>query len=137
LLEFGAGQKVEHPQDGLFLYGPVKGVGNPGVIHVGVIGTADGITLARTWLAKIAGPLPVADPEKLHTSPWPGFEAAFGVRLATNPLVTIPLSRADIENAIGKTNRYDAVRSTVKLFEDSLLEHLRSDERRPDVWMVV
>jgi hypothetical protein len=32
LLEFGNGQKVEHPQDGLFLYGPVAAVGSPEVV---------------------------------------------------------------------------------------------------------
>jgi len=137
LLEFGADQKVEHPQDGLFLYGPVKGEGSPEVIHVGVVGTPDGITLVREWLAKIAGPLPVNDPAKLHTSMWPGFQAAFGTRLNTTPLVSIQLSGIAIGSAIGKSNRYDAVRSTVKLFEEAILEHLRTDERRPDVWLVV
>lgn len=137
LLEFGAGQKMEHPQDGLFLYGPVKGRGSPEIIHVGVVGTSDGIMLVRTWLATIVGPLPVKDPSKLHTSPWPGFQAAFGARLAADPLVTIPIPGGDISTAIGRTNRYDAVRSTVKLYEEAILEHYRSDDRRPDVWLVV
>ena len=39
LLEFGSGQKLEHPQEELFLYGPVAAEGNPGVIHVGIVGT--------------------------------------------------------------------------------------------------
>jgi hypothetical protein len=43
LLEFGNGQQLEHPQDGLFLYGPVSAGGNPEVIHVGVAGTPEGI----------------------------------------------------------------------------------------------
>jgi hypothetical protein len=137
LLEFGAGQKLEHPQDGLFLYGPVKGQGSPEVIYVGVVGTPDGITLVRTWLATITAPLSVKNPAQLHTSPWPGFQAAFGVRLAADPLVTIPIPGTDITKAIGRTNRYDAVRSTVKLFEEAIIEHLRSDERRPDVWIVI
>ena len=42
LLEFGNRQKLEHPQDGLFLYGPVAADGNSKVIHVGVVGTAGG-----------------------------------------------------------------------------------------------
>ena len=48
LLEFGNGQKVEHPQDGLFLYGPVVAQGSPKVIHVGVVGTPNGIALVST-----------------------------------------------------------------------------------------
>ena len=137
LLEFGSRQKLEHPQDGLFLYGPVKSLGSPEVVHVGVVGTHDGIALVKKWLVTLQGPLPVQRPEQLHTSPWPGFQAAFGLRLEPVPLVTIPLSGNDIATAIGKTNRYDAVRSTVKMFETAIVEHFRSDERRPDVWLVV
>jgi hypothetical protein len=137
LLEFGSSQKLEHPQDGLFLYGPVATQGSPEVIHVGIVGTQDGIDLATKWLTILMRRLPVERPEQLHSSPWPGFQAAFGVRLETKPLVTIPLSGNDISNAIRKTNRHDAVRSTVHLFEDAILEHLRSDERRPDVWITI
>lgn len=137
LLEFGYQQKLEHPQDGLFLYGPVKAQGTPEVIHVGVIGTRDGIKLVQQWMARLAGRLPTEQPDQLHTSAWPGFQAAFGIRLETDPLATIAVSGSEIANAIRKTNRYDAVRSAVKLFEDALLEHYRSDERRPDVWIAV
>jgi hypothetical protein len=137
LLEFGSNQKLEHPQDGLFLYGPVKAQGSPEVIHVGVVGTPDGINLVKQWLVTLVSRLPVEKADQLHTSPWPGFQAAFGARLQTEPLVSIPLSGSDITTAIGKTNRYEAVRSTVKLFENALLDHFRTDERRPDVWIVV
>jgi hypothetical protein len=137
LLEFGNGQKVEHPQDGLFLYGPVTGQGSPQVLHLGVIGTPDGIALMSRWLETLIGRIGVEKPDQLHTSPWPGFQAAFGARLESNPLVAIPVSSASIEHAIHKNNRYDAVRSTVQLFENAILDHYRTDERRPDVWLVV
>ena len=137
LLEFAYGQKLEHPQDGLFLYGPVNLAGSPEVLRVGVIGTAEGIHLVKGWLATLASRLPVRDPSKLHTSAWPGFQAAFGARLPVDPLVTITLSRSEIETAVRKSNRTDAVRSTVKLHEDALLDHKRTQETRPDVWLVV
>jgi hypothetical protein len=137
LLEFGSEQKLEHPQDGLFLYGPVEGQGSPRVIHVGIVGTPDGIALAKGWLTALQGPLPIQRGGQLHTSPWPGFQAAFGMPLEKVPLVTIPLSGTDIISAISKANRYEAVRSTVKLFESAIVEHLRRDERRPDVWLVI
>jgi hypothetical protein len=137
VLEFGSGQKVEHPQDGLFLYGPVKAKGSPELLQVGIVGTSDGIELVQKWLRALIECIPVKDPTQLHTSPWPGFQAAFGVRLAIDPLVMIPIVAAAIADAIGKTNRVDAVRSTVKLFEEAILEHLRTDERRPDVWLVI
>lgn len=137
LLEFAQGQKLEHPQDGLFLYGPVNLPGSPEVLRVGVIGTDQGIRLVKEWLVSLAGRLPVKDPTKLHTSAWPGFQPAFGARLATEPLATITLSAAAIDTAARKTNRTDGVRSTVKLYEEALLEHKRSQETRPDVWLAV
>ena len=137
LLEFGSGQKVEHPQDGLFLYGPVTGSGSPQIVEVGIIGTPDGIALVRKWLCALMERIPIEDPGQLHTSPWPGFQAVFGARLVIEPLVTIPIPASDISNAISKTNRVDAVRSTVKIFEEAIFEHFRTDERRPDVWLVV
>ncbi|GLK77635.1 hypothetical protein GCM10008171_28890 [Methylopila jiangsuensis] len=137
LLEFGSGQTLEHPQDGLFLYGPVRAGGAANAIHVGVIGARAGVALVRAWLAKINGRIPVLDPTKLHTNAWPGFQAAFGVRLVEKPMVTICVPSDRIGDALGRTNKVDAVRSTVKLFEDAILEHLRTDERRPDVWLVV
>ena len=137
LLEFGSGQKVEHPQDGLFLYGPVIAQGSPEVVHVGIVGTPDGIQLVSQWLGTLMGRIPVKRPDQLHTSEWPGFQAAFGARLETSPLVTIAIAETEIWNAIRKTNRHDAVRSTVQLFENAILEHFRSDDQRPDVWIVV
>jgi hypothetical protein len=137
LLEFGSGQRIEHPQDGLFLYGPIKRPGSPEIIHVGVVGTLDGIALVRGWLRTVIQRIPAADPKKLHNSSWPGFQAAFGVRLVDEPLVRISIDSTTIARAIKKTNRVDAVRSTVQLFENAILEHLRTDERRPDVWLVV
>jgi len=137
LLEFANGQKLEHPQDGLFIYGPVNRAGSPEVLRVGVIGTPQGIDLVRNWLSRLAGCVPATDPGKLHTSSWPGFQAIFGARLPPDPLATISLSRSAIETAVKKSNRTDAVRSTVKLYEDALLEYRRTEENRPDVWLVV
>jgi hypothetical protein len=112
-------------------------LGNPEIIHAGVVGTPDGIGLVRGWVRTVVQRIPAADPAKLHTASWPGFQAAFGVRLEDEPLVRILIDSTTIVNAIKKTNRVDAVRSTVQLFENAILEHLRTDERRPDVWLVV
>jgi hypothetical protein len=137
LLEFGNKQKLEHPQDGLFLYGPVDVPGTPQALHVGVVGTSEGIKLVEAWLKILAGRIPAQRADQLHTSSWPGFQAAFGVKLETSPLVSITMDGTAIFNAIRKANRYDAVRSAVELFERAILDHFRVDERRPDVWLVV
>jgi hypothetical protein len=115
----------------------VAGQGSPQVIHVGVVGTPEGIALVTHWLLKLIGRISVERSDQLHTSPWPGFQATFGARLESKPLVTIPIDGVAIANAIQRTNRYDAVRSTVELFEKAILSHLRADERRPDIWVIV
>jgi hypothetical protein len=137
LLEFGHSQNVEHPQDGLYLFGPLDTPDRPSVVHVGVIGTKDGIALMRGWLKSINSPIAVADPTALHTTNWPGFAAAFGAKLPNDPIVEIAIDRLAIDNAARKTNRTDAVRSMVNLYEDAILEHLRREESRPSVWLVI
>ncbi len=137
LLLFGNAQKLEHPQDGLFLYGPVQAKGNPQVIHVGIVGAPTGLKLAKKWLDNVNKPISVKSQEQLHTSAWPGFQAVFDTKLEGDPLVEISISQAEIEIAIGKANRYDAVRSTVKLFENAILQHYNKEDSRPDVWLVI
>src|SRR6266446_2173442 len=80
LLEFGNGQKLEHPQDGLFLYGPVVAQGSPGVIHVGIVGTQDGIDLVTKWLAVLMRRLPVERRSNCTAPHGPDFKppSAFG-----------------------------------------------------------
>ena len=121
----------------LILVRPVIGRGSSEVVQIGIIGTPEGIALVRKWLCALIERIPVEDSDQLHTSPWPGFQAVFGVSLIIEPLVTIPIAASDISNAISKTNRVDAIRSTVKLFEEAILEHFRTDERRPDIWLVI
>lgn len=128
LLEFGYNQKVEHPKDGLFLYGPIKIPGTPEVIRIGVVGTQEGVNLLKMWLTKISGKIDVEDPSKLYMSHWPGFQATFGARLETSPLVEVILSASQIDTAAKKSNRTDAVRSTVKLYEDAITEHRRNSD---------
>jgi hypothetical protein len=52
LLEFGSDQLVEHPQDGLFLYGPIQVKGSRAVVNVGAVDTRSGIDLITRWIKK-------------------------------------------------------------------------------------
>lgn len=137
LLEFASGQRVEHPQDGLFLYGPVRVKGSPAVVNVGAIGTRSGIDLLTRWLNRLAGRIPAAKLGALHTSAWPGFQASFDARLETEPAASIVLESTAIRNAASISNRTEAIRTTVQLYENAIVEYLRTEEVRPDVWCVV
>lgn len=136
LLEFGSSQIVEAPKDGLFLFGPVERLMGRSEIRIGAIGTPTGLGLLNGWLAALGGWIP-GKPDTLWAPAWPGFEAVFGVRMPARAMASLALDPVEIEKAIKKENRTDAVRSAVLLFENAIREFLRTEERRPDVWIVV
>lgn len=141
LLAFGYGQKLETPKDGLFLFGPFDGSGGRSELRVAVIGSATGVGLSRGWLQRLAGWLPAKRNrygEEVAWAPaWPGFEACFGVALPSRGMAELTLDSAAIESAIKKGNKPDAVRSAVLLYANAIRAYLRTEERRPDIWMVV
>lgn len=141
LLAFGFDQKLETPKDGLFLFGPFDGSGGRSEVRVGVIGSGTGVGLSREWLQRLAGWLPAKRNrrgEEVAWAPaWPGFEACFGVGLPPRGMAELTLEGPQIEAAIKKGNRSDAVRSAVLLYAEAIRGYLRTEERRPDVWIVV
>lgn len=141
LLEFAHGQRMEAPKDGLFLFGPVEDPGGRSQARIGVIGTATGIGLARRWFQRLSGWIPGKEDRQgnpsLWAPAWPGFEACFGVSIPERGFAELALDGARIESAIKKANRSDAIRSAVLLFADAIRAHLRTEERAPDVWLVV
>ena len=141
LLEFGHGQQMEAPKDGLFLFGPLEGPDGRSQVRLGVIGTESGVGLSRRWLERISLHIPGKVDAKgkpvLWAPAWPGFEACFGIALPTRGMVELAVKSGDIDHCIKKNNRADAVRSTVLLFADAIRAHIRAEERRPDVWLVV
>ena len=55
LLQFGHGQMLPDPKDGLFLFGPMIDEAKPAEMRVGVIGTDEGIARYKKWVAQITG----------------------------------------------------------------------------------
>lgn len=141
LLEFGHGQRMEAPKDGLFLFGPLEGPDGRSQVRLGVIGTDSGVGLSRRWLERlnlhIPGRLDRGGRPTLWAPAWPGFETCFGISLPTRGMVELRLKSEDITGCIKKDNKADAVRSTVLLFANAIRAYIRAEERRPDVWLVV
>lgn len=141
LLEFGHGQKLEAPKDGLFLFGPFEHAGGRSQVRVGVIGTPTGVGLSRRWFNRLAGWIDgkkTPDGESIAWAPaWPGFETCFGVGLPQSGFAEMKIDNGQIEGCIKKDNRADAVRSTVLLFADAIRSYRQTEERQPDVWLVV
>jgi hypothetical protein len=140
-LAFAHGQVLEAPKDGLFLFGPVEGTGGREQMRLGIIGTPSGIGLARQWLKRLSGHIAgkVNDQGQpvLWAPAWPGFAECFGVSLPSQGTAELKLDADTVASAIKKGNKSDAVRSTVVLFATAIREHARTEEKQPDLWLVV
>jgi hypothetical protein len=141
LLEFAHGQHAEHPRDGLALYGPIAEPGTPGVIHYGVIGTAEGIRRHLAWSQTVAGVIPrfvpKLNPNALHHITFLGFEATFNAKWPLQPTARIQIDDDVIKASIHIGNRNEAIKKTVDLFVNALVAHADREETTPQVWFVV
>jgi hypothetical protein len=52
-------------------------------------------------------------------------------------MANVAVDGTAVESAIKRTNRADAVRTAVKIFAEAIRAHLRTEEQRPDLWLVV
>lgn len=136
LLQFGHGQMLPDPKDGLFLFGPMIDEAKPAEMRVGVIGTDEGIARYKTWVAQITGYIPAAKAEQHHLA-FPGFEAAFKTKWPANPVATISISAAALSSTIRIPDGHERVYKTVDLFDQAIRKFLREEDSVPAVWFVV
>ena len=141
-LGFGHGQAVDHPKDGLTLYGP-QARPNRKQITIGVIGTSVGIDYFRNWMSGLMKGVSVPPPtkrekkERLHLSSFPGLEEAFGIYSEPDDLISYELSADAIAAATVIENHHEAVSKTVQLYIDLIVRHGKNEERQVDVWVMV
>ena len=137
-LEFSHHQCEEHPKDGLFLYGPVDSTVSGGILRFGLIGTKAGLDVFRNWENIINGYIPPYKEDIAHHAGFPGFEAAFGLRWPDTPIAKVVLPEKAIKETIMRNNRHEAIKSTVDIYADGIIKHLREEgEVSPDFWYVV
>ena len=144
LLEFGYGQKLVYPRDGLFLFGPPNSTKDVMQVRYGVIGTPDGVRRLRSWASKINRYIPIPPPspwsrkiEPQHV-PFPGFGEAFRCHWPTDPAFTIEdIDTEEIETTLRLANRHEAIHKTVDLFVSRLIHEHNRLENPPAFWFVV
>ena len=134
-LSFGLGQESFHPKDGLFLYGPQE-PRRATEIRLGAIGSEAGLARLSRWMTEVRGFLP-AYSDRAHHSPFPGMEAAFGIKWRSCPAETIVIKKGELETRIRYDDRHRRVYDTVDLLVTELLAHKRTSDVRPDLWIVV
>ena len=128
LLEFGFGQKLQYPRDGLYLYGPASSEAPVSEVRYGVIGTAPGVRRFHAWSRMVSGFIDIPEPtarsreiEPQHV-PFPGFEQAFGARWSVKPAQTISdIDSTRLQDALKIGNRHEAITSAVGIYVDRLI----------------
>ncbi len=136
-LEFGHGQTMEDPRDGLMLFGPLADTRGPVEIRVGVIGRKAGLERYRRWVATITGHIAATRIEAAHHTGYPGFEAIFGCRWPETPICELEIPDEAIREYLYLSDRHEAIYRTVGLFEGGIRRYLREEESHADVWFVV
>jgi hypothetical protein len=144
LLEFGMGQKLAYPRDGLFLFGPVGDVSQVSTVRYGVIGTADGVRRFHSWASAMARfidvpvPGPRSRPIEPQHVPFPGFAEAFHAEWPAEPICSISdLDPAQLDRVLKVANRPEAIRSAVDIFVTRLIIETNRLESPPAFWFVV
>jgi hypothetical protein len=134
-LEFGFGQTVEDPRDGLTLFGPLS-KGKPYGIRAGVIGTSTGISLFKRWVRHARLPVFPLKPQAARPS-FPGFEAAFRTQWEVDPVIELTVDLAAIHKHLYLDDRHQAVFGTVEVFSKPILDASSEEEAKVDLWFVV
>lgn len=137
-LLFGHGQRMEHPKDGLLLYGPLESPRTGGNLRIGVVSTKEGLERYSRCVAKLAKPIPPARADDPNHTLFPGFQAVFGVDWPAKPAVWIEIDKAELGRAILIGDRHQAIHKAVSLYSDAIADHIRQDSESPvDLWMAV
>lgn len=137
-LLFGYGQYMEHPKDGLLLYGPRESPQAGSKLRIGVVSTAEGLRRYSKYVARLAKPIaPGRFNDPNHTL-FPGFQALFGVEWPSQPATWLEIDAHELANAIRISDRHQAIHKAVSLYSEAISDHLRDgSESSVDLWMVV
>lgn len=134
-LQFGYGQAVEDPRDGLSLFGPLD-AGKPYGIRAGAIGTRDGLRRFRNWVDGLKGPIET-DPPSAAMPVFPGFEAAFGIPWDSSATIEVEIPESELTDVMYLDDKHVRVYQTVNVYANRIIDAIRREDTSVDVWFVV
>ncbi len=134
-LEFGHGQSLLDPRDGLTLFGPLD-EGKPYGIRAGVVGTPDGVKRFSRWVSELAGPIRNQEGGLAHPD-FPGFEAVFGVPWSPTPTAVREISGRELSEVLRISDGNIRVYRAVNMYADKIMEVSRDEDVGVDIWFVV
>ena len=135
VLEFGHGQAVEDPRDGLTLFGPLD-VGKPYGVRAGVVGTRVGVKRFIGWIKELSGPIRGPAGGLAHPD-FPGFEAVFGIPWSASPTVVKTVSSDKLAEILRLDDGHIRVYRVVDMYHRKIVEALRDEDVGVDIWFVV
>ena len=143
-LEFGFGQKLEYPRDGLYLFGPVSAGVSIAQVRYGVIGTTQGVRRFQGWSQTVSGFIDIPDSSVRSKSiepqhiPFPGFEQVFAAKWSgqTSEIIS-DIDTDALQRALKIRNRHEAIKSVVSMYVDRLVAAQDRLENPPSFWFVV
>jgi hypothetical protein len=131
-LEFRYGQKLVDPKKGLALFGPYDSDvgGRPGSLNYVVLGTAADIAEFNIWTSAMALPATYAPKDNYHIwTPYPGYEAAFGMQWPTKPIRAFKIDADALDKAANKANKHERAYEVVNLYLNELKIAGKLDEK--------
>lgn len=124
-LEFGLGQRVASPHDGLSLFGPYERnrPSHPRVPSYIVVGTPEGVTQFRAWASAMN--LPAAETGSSNATqrlwpPFPGFEAAYEAKWSEQPAKTFHIDKEVLSDAARRSDQHERCYEVVDLYLDAM-----------------
>jgi hypothetical protein len=134
-LLFNYNQPMLDPRDGLTLFGPLEKA-KPEGIRWAVIGPKDAIIRMKRWIELIKCPV-ISKTNPIARPLFPGFEAAFNTRLASVPVLEREVPEQKLRENAHNADKHQRVYRTVSMYADRILNALRTEDVRPDIWFVV
>lgn len=135
-LRFRFEQSVASPKDGLTLFGPHKVAS--GTLRVGLVSTLEGKQRYVEWVKGIRHPIFPKRREDPNHTPFPGFEAAFGVEWPEAPNADLRIDGDELSRVMHIADRHQAIHQSVGLYAGAIERYLRDmGEAAVDLWMVV
>lgn len=122
-LEFGAGQRLQHPRDGISLFGPydTKGVEKPRHICYATFGTETGRRQFQTFSYKLTKPIQTSDDlSEILWPSFPGFEEAFHAVWPSQETWFGDISEQDVQQACAIQDSHQRVYSVVNLYLNAM-----------------
>ena len=130
-LEFALAQRLQHPRDGITLFGPFdsKGIDRPRHITYALFGTPDGIESFRTFSTTLNRPILTEERyDEILWSHFPGFEEAFHTVWSPEPAWQGEINPDTLSAATSIQEAHERVYSVVNLYLDAMRIAKQRDE---------